>query len=209
MDSKLVECRKEGEWIAFNVTSAVKYWTNDKSKNHGLWLSVRGYEVPLDDFHVAAGGRQDPFLVEFGIDREKLQKARGEEKGTENKVEGVKLRKESLVEATREGGSKRSHPFCKLHTWRLKLYLYWQRIIAPQIFISKYCKGECDYPSNHWLNATDHSMIRSREHYANRAIPAACCVPTKLRSISVMYFTKDYSVVIEDRKMIPTSCGCL
>ncbi|KAK3741580.1 hypothetical protein QZH41_012523, partial [Actinostola sp. cb2023] len=76
IDSRMVKCRRVGEWLTFNVTTAVKYWAKYPSKNFGLWVSIRGHNAPPSDFHVATGGRKDPFLVEFGIDRDKLQKAK-------------------------------------------------------------------------------------------------------------------------------------
>lgn len=217
LDSKLVKCRREGEWIDFNVTSAVKFWANYKTKNYGLWVSVRGYRVPSSDFNVATGGRKDPFLVEFGIDRKKLQKAREvKEENEKNEVEGgdgeLELHKESLVEATRARSRRSMSNLCKRHSLFVKFHdLNWDDwIIAPRGFSAYYCMGTCPEIIEKYFNPTNHAIIQNLIHHRrSKAVPAACCVPTKLHSITMLYFELDGSIVMKEYgEMVASSCGC-
>jgi hypothetical protein len=214
LESKMVKCRKEGEWITFNVTSAVKYWTNYQSRNSGLWVSVRGYRVPSSDFHVATGGRKDPFLVEFGIDRKKLHKAKAvkEEREVEEPEDDEMHKGTAIVEASRTRSKRSISSLCKRHRLFVKFHdLNWDDwIIAPRGFSAYYCMGTCPEIIEKYFNPTNHAIIQNLIHHRrSKAVPAACCVPTKLHSISMLYFELDGSIVMKEYgEMVASSCGC-
>lgn len=228
IDTRLIKCRRVGEWMRFNITTAVKYWAKYPNKNFGLWISVRGKNAPPSDFHVATGGRKDPFVVEYGIDRERLQKAKevqlkesAAEKKKQTKYEGVEAshqtahdrvnshKKDSSVHTR----SRRSTSnVCKRHRLFVKFEdLKWDNwIIAPKGFSMYYCNGVCPEVIQKYFDPTNHAIIQNLLHHRyKKTIPAACCVPTKLHSITMLYFEMDGSIVLKEyAEMVAESCGC-
>ncbi|CAG9814260.1 unnamed protein product [Phaedon cochleariae] len=89
--------------------------------------------------------------------------------------------------------------------------LKWQDwIIAPEGYAAYYCAGECNFPLNAHMNATNHAIVQTLVHlmYPWR-FPIPCCAPTKLSSISVLYFLDDQNVILKKyKKMVVKSCGC-
>lgn len=83
-------------------------------------------------------------------------------------------------------------------------------IIAPDGYAAFYCSGECNFPLNAHMNATNHAIVQTLVHLINpTAVPKPCCVPTKLTPISVLYFLDDSNVVLKKYKnMVVKSCGC-
>lgn len=104
------------------------------------------------------------------------------------------------------------HKFCNKHPFYVSFIdLKWNDwIIAPDGYEASYCSGDCPFPLNPSLNSTNHAIVQMLAHQMFRQIPKPSCVPTKLLSISVLYYD-DYSNVVlkEYRNMIVLSCGCL
>ena len=60
------------------------------------------------------------------------------------------------------------------------------------------------------MNATNHAIVQTLVHLVSPTeAPKACCVPTKLGSIAVLYYLEDNNVILKKyRNMIAKSCGC-
>jgi len=88
--------------------------------------------------------------------------------------------------------------------------LGWQDwIIAPEGYSAYYCHGECSFPLNTHMNATNHAIVQTLVHLMDPSIPKPCCAPTKLSGISVLYFGESSNVFIKKfRNMVVKSCGC-
>ena len=81
--------------------------------------------------------------------------------------------------------------------------LNWQDwIIAPDGYEAFYCHGECSFPLNSHMNATNHAIVQTLVHLMKPDVPKPCCAPTKLSGISVLYFDES-SNVIELMKILP------
>uniref|UniRef100_A0A8C8RLT9 Growth differentiation factor 2 n=1 Tax=Pelusios castaneus TaxID=367368 RepID=A0A8C8RLT9_9SAUR len=84
-------------------------------------------------------------------------------------------------------------------------------IIAPKDYDAFECKGGCFFPLTDNVTPTKHAIIQTLVHLKNpKKAAKACCVPTKLDSISILY---------NDDKGVPTlkyhyegmkvaECGC-
>lgn len=83
-------------------------------------------------------------------------------------------------------------------------------IIAPDGYDAYYCSGECNFPLNAHMNATNHAIVQTLVHLVNPGkVPKPCCAPTKLSAISVLYFLDDSNVILKKYKnMVVKSCGC-
>ncbi|XP_022622215.1 inhibin beta A chain-like [Seriola dumerili] len=87
-------------------------------------------------------------------------------------------------------------------------------IIAPPGYHANYCEGEC--PS-HVASITGstlsfHSTVIS--HYRMRGYSPfqnlrSCCVPTRLRAMSMLYYNEEQKIIKKDiQDMIVEECGC-
>ena len=89
--------------------------------------------------------------------------------------------------------------------------LNWQDwIIAPDGYEAFYCHGECSFPLNSHMNATNHAIVQTLVHLMKpEDVPKPCCAPTKLSGISVLYFDESSNVILKKyRSMVVKSCGC-
>lgn len=89
--------------------------------------------------------------------------------------------------------------------------LKWQDwIIAPDGYGAFYCSGECNFPLNAHMNATNHAIVQTLVHLMHPTkVPKPCCAPTKLSAISVLYYLDDNNVNLKKYKnMVVKSCGC-
>ncbi|XP_019487325.1 PREDICTED: bone morphogenetic protein 5 [Hipposideros armiger] len=101
---------------------------------------------------------------------------------------------------------------CKKHELYVSFRdLGWQDwIIAPEGYAAFYCDGECSFPLNAHMNATNHAIVQTLVHLMfPDHVPKPCCAPTKLNPISVLYFDDSSNVILKKyRNMVVRSCGC-
>ncbi|KFZ51009.1 Bone morphogenetic protein 8B, partial [Antrostomus carolinensis] len=208
-------------WLVFDVTAASNHWLVDRKYNLGLRLYVE-----TDDGHSidpgSAGllGRRgprskQPFMVTFfraspsptRVSRAAKPPRRRQHKKTNdlphpNKLPGIF----DDVHAT-DG-----RQVCRRH----ELYVSFQDlgwldwVIAPQGYSAYYCEGECAFPLDSCMNATNHAILQSLVHLMKpEAVPKACCAPTKLSATSVLYYDSNNNVILKKhRNMVVKSCGC-
>ncbi|XP_010624375.1 growth/differentiation factor 7 [Fukomys damarensis] len=70
-------------------------------------------------------------------------------------------------------------------------------VIAPQGYSAYYCEGECSFPLDSCMNATNHAILQSLVHLMKPdAVPKACCAPTKLSATSVLYYDSSNNVIL-------------
>lgn len=84
-------------------------------------------------------------------------------------------------------------------------------IIAPEGYAAFYCHGECSFPLNTHMNATNHAIVQTLVHLMNPfgGVPKPCCAPTKLSGISVLYFDGSSNVILKKyQNMVVKTCGC-
>ncbi|KAL4238510.1 Bone morphogenetic protein 4 [Mactra antiquata] len=83
-------------------------------------------------------------------------------------------------------------------------------IVAPPGYAAFYCDGNCPFPLNGNLNTTNHAIVQTLVHLVDsRAAPKACCVPTSLSSISMLYLDEHDKVILKVYDdMVVEGCGC-
>ncbi|XP_030055478.1 bone morphogenetic protein 10 [Microcaecilia unicolor] len=83
-------------------------------------------------------------------------------------------------------------------------------IIAPTGYEAYECRGVCSYPLTEHVTPTKHAIVQALMHLKNpQKASKACCVPTKLDPISILYL--DAGVVTYKFKyegMVVSECGC-
>ncbi|XP_069705403.1 dorsalin-1-like [Periplaneta americana] len=84
-------------------------------------------------------------------------------------------------------------------------------IVAPSGYEAFQCTGKCFFPVSEHLSPTKHAIVQTLLHsVAPGKVPRACCVPTRLEPISVLYV--DHKGVLTYRfsyqDMVVAECGC-
>ncbi|XP_076850469.1 bone morphogenetic protein 16 [Brachyhypopomus gauderio] len=83
-------------------------------------------------------------------------------------------------------------------------------IVAPTGYDAFFCLGECRFPLADHMNSTSHAMVQTLLNSVNGAtVPRACCVPTALSPIALLYLDQDEHVVLKNyQDMVVEGCGC-
>ncbi|XP_013385477.1 bone morphogenetic protein 7 isoform X2 [Lingula anatina] len=203
-------------WILMNVTHAATLWQAFPAYNLGLFLSVhneKGEDVhPWEAGIVGRKGADDKqaFLVSFFKTAQELHVRR-------TRAARAAKRKNLEISYPDEPLQMFAPPSYNIKSCKRKtLYvsfkaLGWQDwIIAPDGYSAFYCDGECAFPLNAQMNATNHAIVQTLVHLMEpEKIPKPCCAPTKLTAISVLYFDDNSNVILKKyRNMVVKSCGC-
>lgn len=82
-------------------------------------------------------------------------------------------------------------------------------IVAPTGYDAFFCLGECRFPFADHMNSSSHAMVQTLLNSVNGAVPRACCVPTALSPIALLYLDQEDHVVLKNyQDMVVEGCGC-
>ncbi|KAK1153102.1 bone morphogenetic protein 8A-like [Acipenser oxyrinchus oxyrinchus] len=220
LDLQQVHAGDEG-WLVFDVATASNRWLLNPRSNLGLRLYVEtDEEHSVEPGLVGLVGRKgprskQPFMVTFfrqsqpalrlprGI-RHNRKKHRGRtyDLPHPNKLPG-------LLDHNHISDGRHA---CKRHELYVSFSeLGWKDwVIAPQGYSAYYCDGECSYPLGSCMNATNHAIMQLVVHMLKPdEVPKACCAPTKLSPISVLFYDDNNNVILKKhRNMVVKACGC-
>ncbi|XP_015276337.1 PREDICTED: bone morphogenetic protein 4 [Gekko japonicus] len=223
LDTRLVH-PNVSRWESFDVSPAVVRWTAGGEPNHGLAVEVVPLHPPRQTGPAAAarhvrisrslprGGRLDaaawarlrPLLVTFSHD------GRGQAPLTRRRP------KRSPKHHDHGGGGahprpRKSKKNCRRHALYVDFSdVGWNDwIVAPPGYQAYYCQGDCPFPLADHLNSTNHAIVQTLVNSVNATIPKACCVPTELSAISMLYLDEYDKVVLKNyQEMVVEGCGC-
>ncbi|XP_053593820.1 protein 60A-like [Microplitis demolitor] len=218
VDSVNTTTGKEG-WLTLNVSAALQHWVNNPEGNRGLYLSVHPadrsvHEMRPEDVGIV-GFRGDvdkqPFMVGFfkssGIREKKIRQKRDARRRRKSDASPLDYRNPYIDPAIQYNSRT-----CRIQTLYVSFRdLQWQDwIIAPDGYDAYYCSGDCNFPLNAHMNATNHAIVQTLVHLVSPGkVPKPCCAPTKLSPISVLYFVDESNVILKKYKnMVVKSCGC-
>lgn len=212
IDSKKIHHKHEDldkGWYTFDVTSAVqRLLTTPKNKlPKSLLLALEKGKIPVHiknrQFHILPEGVfEDAYLVIFSEDErhrsQRLKRAASHRRNNRSR----KNRKK-----------KKGHwSHCKRHSLYVDFTeVGWNDwIVAPPGYDAHFCHGECIFPLADHLNATNHAIVQTMVNSMNpSAVPRACCVPTELSPISMLYLDEYEKVVLKNyENMVVEGCGC-
>ncbi|XP_032645490.1 bone morphogenetic protein 8A-like [Chelonoidis abingdonii] len=220
LDLQELQAGTEG-WLVFDVTAASNHWLVNRKHSLGLRLYVETDDGQSIDPGLAGllgrrGPRsKQPFMVTFF-------------RASQNPVRATRAVKQ-LKKRQPKKTNDLPHPnklpgiFDDIHVSegrqvcrRHELYVSFQDlgwldwVIAPQGYSAFYCEGECAFPLDSCMNATNHAILQSLVHLMKpEAVPKACCAPTKLSATSVLYYDSNNNVILKKhRNMVVKSCGC-
>ncbi|XP_006625996.2 bone morphogenetic protein 2 isoform X1 [Lepisosteus oculatus] len=204
LDTRLVQ-HSQSKWESFDVSPAIMRWTMEGLTNHGFMVEI----VHLDNeggeakrhVRISRSLHEDeetwpqmrPLLVTFSHDGK-----------------GHVLHKREKRQ-TKPRQKKRPKASCKRH----ELYVDFSDvgwndwIVAPPGYHAFYCQGECPFPLADHLNSTNHAIVQTLVNSVNTNIPKACCVPTELSAISLLYLDEYEKVILKNyQDMVVEGCGC-
>nr|CAD7261701.1 unnamed protein product [Timema shepardi] len=170
-----------------------------------------GHEIRPEELGIVGekGEKQkQPFMVAFfkvtGHDNVHVRRTRDTGRNRNKKADSESSYPRNPLYDSSMNWSSRS---CQIQTLYVSFKdLEWQDwIIAPEGYHAFYCSGECNFPLNAHMNATNHAIVQTLVHLMNpQTVPKPCCAPTKLSSISVLYFVDDNNVVLQKYKNMVT-----
>uniref|UniRef100_G3T651 TGF-beta family profile domain-containing protein n=1 Tax=Loxodonta africana TaxID=9785 RepID=G3T651_LOXAF len=233
LDLQTLRAGNEG-WLVLDVTAASDRWLLNHNKNLGLRLYVETEDGHSVDPGLAGllGSRaprpKQPFVVTFfRVSPSPIRAPRA-----------VRPLKRRPLKKTNELPQPHRLPgiFDDIHgsvgrqvCRRHELYVSFQDlgwldwVIAPQGYSAYYCEGECAFPLDSCMNATNHAILQSLVSTAPilpapwvgvhlmkpEAVPKACCAPIKLSATSVLYYDSSNNVILrKHRNMVVKACGC-
>ncbi|XP_077579591.1 bone morphogenetic protein 16 isoform X2 [Stigmatopora nigra] len=163
--------------------------------------------------------QERPLLVTYGHDgRGEPLVRRGGNRDRKRRVKASKT--PSLGDQTgrvkRNGGraaklKRLSRNRCRRHPLYVDFNdVGWHKwIIAPSGYDAFFCLGECRFPLADHMNSSSHAMVQTLVNSVNGAVPRACCVPTSLSPIALLYLDPQDRVVLKNyQDMVVEGCGC-
>ncbi|CAH0750271.1 unnamed protein product [Diatraea saccharalis] len=205
--------------VKTDALSAARRWLLEPKDNHGLLVRVideneRKMDAKVPHVRVRRRASEDeeewntvqPLLLLYTEDaRAREARENGETRLTRKK------------RAARRGHRSHHHrkearEICQ----RRPLYVDFAEvgwsdwIVAPHGYDAYYCQGDCPFPLADHLNGTNHAIVQTLVNSVNpAAVPKACCVPTQLSPISMLYMDELNNVVLKNyQDMMVVGCGC-
>ncbi|XP_028858499.1 bone morphogenetic protein 2b [Denticeps clupeoides] len=224
LDTRLV-LDSFSRWESFDVGPAVSRWASGESPNHGVLVEVlhpvEAGEEGGEDAHKrwrrhvrvsrSLHGDEDswpqarPLLVTYshdgrgdGVFRSQREKRQAPRRGPNGRHHG-------------EGKQRKKRSNCRRHPLYVDFSdVGWNEwIVAPPGYHAFYCHGECPFPLAEHLNSTNHAIVQTLVNSVNSNIPRACCVPTELSPISLLYLDEFEKVILKNyQDMVVEGCGC-
>ncbi|KAL1781297.1 growth/differentiation factor 2 [Sigmodon hispidus] len=210
------DIQSEG-WATLEVSSAVKRWVRADSvtNKNKLEVTVESLRKGCDtlDISVPPGSKNPPFFVVFSNDRSngtketrmELKEMIGHEQETvlvktsrnDSQGSGESLEEEEVDEHTAAGpflARRKRSIGASTHCQRTSLRVNFEDIgwdswiIAPKEYDAYECKGGCFFPLADDVTPTKHAIVQTLVHLKfPTKVGKACCVPTKLSPISILY----------------------
>lgn len=219
IDSKVIDIR-DGQPVILDVFPAVERWLQSPNDNHGLLIEV----MPMDTTGNAANSGhhlrlrravdegdakwlpKEPILFTYTDDGKNRQRS-GDE---------IVSRSKRASQSSKRAAQSRKRKEGRQNCQRYPLYVDFQDvgwndwIVAPPGYDAFYCHGDCPFPLADHLNSTNHAIVQTLVNSVNpSAVPKACCVPTSLTSISMLYLDEESKVVLKNyQDMAVLGCGC-
>lgn len=209
VDTKEMDSAEE---VTLDILPASKRWRDEPLHNHGLLVIVEGVEEGRSHVRLRRSLEAEE---ENWLERQPVLFLYSDDgKNKETTLEDMLSRRKraSISSQGRKHKRKDGRDNCR----RYPLYVDFQDvgwndwIVAPPGYDAYYCQGDCPFPMADHLNSTNHAIVQTLVNSVNpSAVPKACCVPTALSSISMLYLDEENKVVLKNyQDMAVLGCGC-
>lgn len=210
IDSKSVNLAKNYT-VKLDLTEAVKRWVDNPLNNYGVLVTVlepSGTKSSKHNIRIKRSFDDDKTWIDS---QPLLYTYTDDKKNPESNIHKLAQRIKRSKRAVRKGIKKKSE--CRRH----RMYVDFERvdwrdwILAPDGYEAFFCHGECPFPLADHLNTTNHAIVQTLMNSKLPAVvPEACCVPTELNSISLLYndFPNKQVTLKIYKDMSVVGCGC-
>ncbi|XP_057334326.1 protein decapentaplegic-like [Microplitis mediator] len=213
IDSRVIDMTSNTT-ISLDVHPAVSRWLQGDGNNHGLLIQVTSSKSnsknskhshvrlkrSADESHDTWASSRPTLFTYTDDGRSKM--------ATASEMMDRRARRAALRKNRRKDGREN----CRRHPLYVDFVdVGWNDwIVAPPGYDAFYCNGDCPFPLSDHLNSTNHAIVQNLVYSTNPAmLPRACCVPTALSSISMLYLDEENKVVLKNyQDMAVIGCGC-
>ncbi|KAG7465859.1 hypothetical protein MATL_G00158270 [Megalops atlanticus] len=204
LDTRLVH-PSLSKWESFDVSPAVSGWTAEGRENHGFMVEVLHPDGAGQD-----GRRHVRVSRSLHADEDTWPQVRPLLVTFSHDGKGHALHRREKRQA-RAKQRKKQRASCRRHSLYVDFSdVGWNDwIVAPPGYHAFYCHGECPFPLADHLNSTNHAIVQTLVNSVNSNIPRACCFPTDLSPISLLYLDEHEKVILKNyQDMVVEGCGC-
>ena len=200
-----------GFWVAFDLSKNLLKWRSEmrsvpsqsQSQSGSLALSVA---IPFDENALRDlthfSGSFEPILVLYTHDPEEILAT-----SVALQMDPSRARRSVPVPNGVVAGSGASD--CSLKPWSVSFdQLGWGAlVITPTSLEANSCEGTCE--TSHMNNHAFLKTVYLSRHSRHTDLSGACCVPAKLRPISILFSTNGTIYLKQMPDMIAEECHCL
>ncbi|XP_052853291.1 protein decapentaplegic isoform X1 [Drosophila gunungcola] len=220
LDTKTVRLNST-DTVSLDVQPAVDRWLASPQRNYGLLVEVRTVRSlkPAPHHHVRLRRSADeaherwqhkqPLLFTYTDDGRHKARSIRDVSGSEGGGKGGRNKRQPNRRPSRR---KNHDDTCRRHSLYVDFSdVGWDDwIVAPLGYDAYYCHGKCPFPLADHLNSTNHAVVQTLVNNMNPGkVPKACCVPTQLDSVAMLYLNDQSTVVLKNyQEMTVVGCGC-
>ncbi|XP_073978504.1 decapentaplegic morphogen [Rhodnius prolixus] len=202
LDSSKIS-RKEGGAVTLDVLPAAERWALHPKQNHGLLIEVTTKKG-------ARPQKPSKLRIKRDLNGHSLLLYLDDGKIRQPNLEQI-LSRTKRAQSSKKQRRKDGRDICRRHALYVDFKdVGWDDwIVAPPGYDAYYCYGDCPFPLADHLNSTNHAVVQTLVHSVNPSVvPKACCVPTQLSSISMLYVDDENIVLKNYQDMVVEGCGC-
>ncbi|XP_017075700.1 protein decapentaplegic isoform X2 [Drosophila eugracilis] len=219
LDTKTVRLNST-DTVSLDVQPAVDRWLANRQRNYGLLVEVRTVRSlkPAPHHHVRLRRSADeaherwqhkqPLLFTYTDDGRHKARSIRDVSGGEGGGKGGRNKRQPRRPTRR----KNHDDTCRRHSLYVDFSdVGWDDwIVAPLGYDAFYCHGKCPFPLADHFNSTNHAVVQTLVNNMNPGkVPKACCVPTQLDSVAMLYLNDQSTVVLKNyQEMTVVGCGC-
>ncbi|EDV30607.2 uncharacterized protein Dana_GF20585, isoform A [Drosophila ananassae] len=223
LDTKTVRLNST-DTVSLDVQPAVDRWLAEPQRNYGLLVEVRTVRSlkPAPHPHVRLRRSADeaheqwqhkqPLLFTYTDDGRHKARSIRDVSGSEGGGNGGGGGKGGNRNRRHHRRRKNHDDTCRRHSLYVDFSdVGWDDwIVAPPGYDAYYCHGKCPFPLADHFNSTNHAVVQMLVNDLNPGkVPKACCVPTQLESVAMLYLNDQSTVVLKNyQEMTVVGCGC-
>lgn len=213
LDNKTIRLNSTNT-VSLDVQPAVDRWLASPKKNFGLLIEVRTSRSlkPAPHHHVRLRRSADEHHEQWQHKQPLLFTYTDDGRHKSRSIRDVSNRSKRAGHHRRTHRRKNNEEICRRHSLYVDFAdVGWSDwIVAPPGYDAFYCHGKCPFPLAEHLNSTNHAVVQTLVNNINPGkVPKACCVPTQLEGISMLYLNDQSTVVLKNyQDMTVVGCGC-
>ncbi|XP_048037334.1 bone morphogenetic protein 10-like [Megalobrama amblycephala] len=212
--------RKDSGWEVFDMTNAVQHWRKVsivtprlevRIENLNAFRNTNERQYADLDIDRNSDGKHEPALIVFSDDQSEDRHVIEEDNKLWTDEEEQMHSNEIYEDGSRVRRSAKVEDCKKAEMYVDFKDIGWDNfILAPSGYQAFTCRGVCNYPLARELTPTQHAIVQTLLNLKSpQRASQACCVPTELKPISLLY--EENGIVVLNNKyegMVVKECGC-